>query len=86
MFNSNYDENYLPGTWILYFQGPKKILTAHFTCPKCERTLSLKGHKINNDGSVIPIVDCPYLNCDFSDDIKLIDWDPEAWEPEDGSF
>jgi len=86
MFESQFDDKFSPGTWKLFFQGPKKILTSYFTCPKCERTLALKGHKINDDGSVIPVVVCPYTDCNFSDDIKLIDWDPEAWEPENGSF
>ena len=86
MFESQIDERFLPGTWKLFFQGPKKVLTSYFTCPKCGRTLALKGHKINDEGIVKPVVNCPISGCDFSDNIKLIDWDPEAWEPEDGSF
>ena len=86
MFESQFDEKFSPGSWKLFFQGSKKVLTSFFTCPKCGRTLSLKGHKINDEGKVKPIVVCPIIDCDFSDDITLIDWDPEAWEPEDGSF
>ena len=86
MLESQFDPNYRPGTWKLYFQGPKKVLTAHFTCPSCSRTLSLKGHKIKDDGTVIPVVTCPYTDCKFLDNLTLINWDPEAWEPENGSF
>jgi len=86
MFESQFDEKFSPGTWKLFFQGSKKVLTSHFTCPKCEYTLALKSYKILDDGTVKPKVTCPLPDCDFSDDVTLIDWDPEAWEPEDGSF
>jgi len=86
MYNSRPDDHYTPGSWNVFFFGYKKKLSARFTCPKCERTMSLISNKINDDGTVVNPVLCPYPDCDFKDMVKLLAWDPKAWEPEEGSF
>ncbi len=51
-----------------------------FKCPKCAgvTSLSRKIHNVYYDGTVTPKVKCPHVTCDFSADIILEGWIPEA--------
>jgi hypothetical protein len=69
----------IKGTW----HGGKKtdgVRTALVACPDCGKTGSLAGHKIANDGRVIPSLKCPYPGCEFHSYVVLVSWDVNGTE------
>lgn len=50
--------------------------TAEIFCPGCARSGTLDDFDIGSDGSVPERVECPYIDCTFSDFVRLIGWEP----------
>ena len=43
-------------------------------CPRCGKTHPLVKHAIDPDGSVYPMLACPFEHCEFCDYVRLADW------------
>ena len=71
-----------PGEYIQYKHTD---VWALFKCPQCGfvTSLSRKNHAVYYDGTVTPNVSCPHklsagAKCEFSQDLTLDNWLPEA--------
>lgn len=43
----------------------------YMECPRCEQSIGLQNHKIDDHGRVAPSVVCPTQDCNFHEWIKL---------------
>lgn len=70
-----HDENQAPGyvpTEIL--DGKTRRPGAHILCPSGHKTKLTESHEITAGGVVSPGIQCAHEDCDFDDDITLVDW------------
>lgn len=63
------------GTWFPLIADGRK--TATVTCPDCGKRGTLEHHTIEDDGRVLPSIDCPNMDCAFHDWVQLEGWAPE---------
>lgn len=64
-------------TWKIFLLPKSGIKAAYITCPICGRTAVIDGKIINDDGKITKAFSCPYKNCEYEKDIKLLGW--EDW-------
>ena len=61
------------GAWEYKSFGTEKRYLL-IRCPKCRKDYALTEHLINTDGKISPSVVCPNVNCDFHEEVRLLDW------------
>lgn len=62
-----------PGNWNACHPSTEHIFKAELTCPRGHK-LTLKGHRISEEGQVQPSVVCRHPGCDFHEFVVLDNW------------
>jgi predicted RNA-binding Zn-ribbon protein involved in translation (DUF1610 family) len=71
-------ETFERGTWRKWidrdFARKADVSTACVTCPNCGNAMSLREHRIAENGAVSPSVVCPTESCTFHEFVTLEEW------------
>lgn len=65
-----------PGTWRL--RRNEQAFTATWSCPDCGASADFgpgTDYAIDADGKVLPLYECPTVECDYRGVVRLSGWD-----------